>query len=400
MTTLHLRKSIGRSPLRRGLLLIPLALVCFGLSPRAQAVTPAPDGAYPGFNTAEGTNALFSLSSGVWNTALGGQALFKDTTGSVNTAVGLNALYSNTTGSQNVAIGTQALQSSTSSGNTATGYAALFSNTIGDANTANGAFALVNNTTGFDNVAVGWEALVSNTGGHFNTATGFQALFRNTTGHSNTADGVGAIHSNADGSFNVAMGGFVGLNIIHGNSNIYIGYGVSGPSDESATTRIGNIGSTAYNPGRYVQVDAAGKLGYVVSSRRYKHDINPMDEASEALFALKPVTFRYNGDIDPAHQKMFGLIAEEVDKVSPDLVVRNQKGEPETVRFDSINAMLLNEFLKEHRKVQELEATATQQQQAIKALTASLKEQASKIQKVSAQLEVSKTAPQTVLNNQ
>ncbi len=399
MTTLHLRKSIGRSPLRRGLLLIPLALVCFGLSPRAQAVVPAPDGAYPGFNTAEGTNALFSLSSGVWNTALGGQALFKDTTGSVNTAVGLNALYSNTTGSQNVAIGTQALQSSTSSGNTATGYAALFSNTIGDANTANGAFALVNNTTGFDNVAVGWEALVSNTGGHFNTATGFQALFRNTTGHSNTADGVGAIHSNADGSFNVAMGGFVGLNIIHGNSNIYIGYGVSGPSDESATTRIGNIGSTAYNTGRYVQVDAAGKLGYVVSSRRYKHDINPMDEASEALFALKPVTFRYNGDIDPAHQKMFGLIAEEVDKVSPDLVVRNQKGEPETVRFDSINAMLLNEFLKEHRKVQELEATATQQQQAIKALTASLKEQASKIQKVSAQLEVSKAAPQTVLNN-
>jgi len=363
------------------------------LSPVAQAVVPAPDGAYPGFNTAEGTNALFSLSSGVWNTALGGQALFKDTTGSVNTAVGLNALYSNTTGSQNVAIGTQALQSSTSSGNTATGYAALFSNTIGDANTANGAFALVNNTTGFDNVAVGWEALVSNTGGHFNTATGFQALFRNTTGHSNTADGVGAIHYNADGSFNVAMGGFVGLNIIHGNSNIYIGYGVSGPSDESATTRIGNIGSTAYNTGRYVQVDAAGKLGYVVSSRRYKHEIKPMEKASEGLYALKPVTYRYNGDIDPAHVRMFGLIAEEVNKVAPDLVVRNEKGEPETLRLDSINAMLLNEFLKEHQKVRRLEA-------ALAAVNERLKEQDAKIDKVNAKVELTKPASQMAINSQ
>ena len=150
----------------------------------------------------------------------------------------------------------------------------------------------------------------------------------------------------------------------------------------------------------FVQVDADGKLGFVTSSRRYKHDIEPMDKASEALYALKPVTYRYNGDIDPAHVKMFGLIAEDVAKVSPDLAVRNAKGQVDAIRFDSINAMLLNEFLKEHRKVEDLETIITKQQKEMETVIARLKEQESKIQKVSAQVELDRAAPQTVANNE
>ena len=148
----------------------------------------------------------------------------------------------------------------------------------------------------------------------------------------------------------------------------------------------------------FVTVDANGKLGFVSSSRRHKHDIEPMGDASEALFTLKPVTFRYNGDIDPAHAKMFGLIAEDVAQVYPDLAVRNAKGEVVAIRSDSINAMLLNEFLKEHRRVEELQATVAQQQKGMEVLTAQLKEQAAQIQKVSAQLEASKPATKVVVS--
>ena len=362
MTTLQLRKSIGRSPLRCGLILISLALAFFALLPRAQAVVPAPDGAYPGYNTAEGQSALLSLTTGIWNTANGAFALYHNTTGLGNTASGFEALFNNTTGFDNTAIGVDA----------------LYSNTTGVWNTANGDFALDSNTDGNYNTANGVQALASNTTGGFNTANGAWALYHNTTGFENTAIGEGA-------GFNITSSG-----------NVCIGEGVLGVVGESNITRIRNIGTTAYNTGRYVQVDAAGKLGYVVSSRRYKHEIKPMEKASEALYALKPVTYRYNGDIDPAHVRMFGLIAEEVNKVAPDLVVRNEKGEPETLRFDSINAMLLNEFLKEHRTVQELESTAAKQeatiakqQKQIEALTAGL-------QKVSAEAEMSRPTPQTV----
>src|SRR5213079_785651 len=150
-----------------------------------------------------------------------------------------------------------------------------------------------------------------------------------------------------------------------------------------------------------VVVDTNGQLGIAAtSSQRFKDLIKPMDKASEAILALKPVTFHYKKDIDPKGIPQFGLVAEEVEKVNPALVTRDAKGEVFTVRYEAVNAMLLNEFLKEHGKVEKLEATAAQQQREIRALTASLKEQASQIQKVRARVEMSKSAPQIVLNDQ
>jgi hypothetical protein len=163
-----------------------------------------------------------------------------------------------------------------------------------------------------------------------------------------------------------------------------------------------------------VIIDTNGHLGTVVSSARFKDAIKPMDKASEAILALQPVTFRYKHELDPEGIPQFGLVAEEVEKVNPDLVARDDQGKAYTVRYEAVNAMLLNEFLKEHRKVeeqgrkeQELEATiaqlksaVAQQQEGMEVFTATLKEQASQIQKVSAQLEITKPAPQMVLNNQ
>jgi len=373
MTTLNLGKSINRSPLRLAFLLIPLVFVCFGLSPVARAVVPAPDGGYPGFNTAEGTNALFSLTSGISNTAIGFDALFRNTTGPNNTAVGFEALFHNTTGFENAA----------------TGWRALFFN-----------------TNGFHNTAAGFEALFLNTTGNHNTADGDIALLRNGTGNFNTAIGAHALNLNTTGSSNTALGFDAGFNIT-GSGNVCIGQGVIGLVGESNVTRIRNIGSTAQANGMFVTVGAGGKLGFQVSSRRYKDDIKPMDKASEALFALKPVSFRYKQEIDPARSPDFGLIAEDVATVNPDLVARDEEGKIVTVRYQAVNAMLLNEFLKEHRTVQELKSTAAKQeaiiakqQKQIEALTAGLKEQAWQIQKVSAQFEVTKFAPRTVGNNQ
>jgi len=263
--------------LRRGFLLIPLALALawFAPSPTTRAVIPAPDGGYPNFNTAEGDDAL----------------------------------YSNTTGTDNAANGAYT----------------LFSNLDGSFNTANGVAALFYNTTGYNNTADGSLALAYNTTGFYNTANGVQALYNNTT-------------------------------------------------------------------------------GTVVSSTGYKEAIKPMDKASEAILALKPVTFRYKKELDPEGIPQFGLVAEQVEKVNPDLVARDEQGKPYTVRYEAVNAMLLNEFLKQHRTVEELkkdfQATIAQQQNEIKALAATVKEQAAQIQKVSAQVELSKPAPQTVLNNQ
>jgi len=440
----------------RGFLVLPLALLlaCLGLIPKVQAVVPAPDGGYPGLNTAEGTNALFNLTTGLYNTALGGLALYSNTGGSANTATGLSALYHNTTGASNTANGRSALFSNTTGGyNTATGYAALLYNTTGVYNTANGYYALALNTTGNGNTANGYQALNSNTTSWQNTATGFKALFQNTgggntangysalshnttgdsntatgfaalmsntTGIHNTADGAGALGFNTIGSGNVALGVSAGQSISTGSGNVAIGYNVTG-ANVSNTTWIRNINTTNLSfiagTNNYVTVRMTdGALGWtaVVSSRRYKEDIQPMDKASEALLALEPVTFRLKGELDPSHRPQWGLIAEEVEKVNPDLVDRNNKGEVESVRYDAVNAMLLNEFLKEHRKVEKLtknfQATVAQQQKEIQALTAQLKEQAAQIQKVSAQLaaaspshgglEAKNPAPQIVLNNQ
>ncbi|HMC25314.1 MAG TPA: tail fiber domain-containing protein [Candidatus Udaeobacter sp.] len=384
-----------------------VAMACFALFPTAQAVVPAPDGGYPGGNTAEGDNALFSLTTGASNTAIGFAVLGSNTTGDFNTAEGSGALLFNTTGFQNTATGVNALvHNTTGSSNTASGVNTLFHNTTGFQNAATGVQSLFSNTTGFHNTAAGFQALFSNTTGNHNTADGDNALVHTTTGILNTAIGAHALDQNVTGSSNVALGFQAGLTIT-GSGNVCIGENILGLTGESNVTRIRNIGSTAQANGVFVTVGAGGKLGFQVSSRRYKDDIKPMDKASEALFALKPVSFRYKQEIDPARSPDFGLIAEDVAIVNPDLVARDEEGKIVTVRYQAVYAMLLNEFLKSHSKVQEQvaviaqvksnaakqEATIARQQKQIEALTEGL-------QKVSAQLEAGKTSPRIVLNDQ
>jgi hypothetical protein len=367
MTTLHLRKSIGRSPLRLALVLIPLALASFALSPAslAQLPSPAPDGGYPGNNTAEGDGALSSVQI---NTTTGN--------GTDNTAIGFDALHSNTTGGENTATGSQALD---------------------------------RNTTGSGNTANGLQALFANTSGEENTATGVDALGSNTTGADNTATGGNALHSNTTGGSNIALGFNAGGNLTTGSNNIDIGaLGVAGDAGKIRIgkqgtqngTFIAGISGATVASGVGVIVGSNGQLGTVVSSGRFKEAIKPMDKASEAILALEPVTFRYKRELDPDGIPQFGLVAEQVEKVNPDLVARDSDGKPYTVRYEAVNAMLLNEFLKEHKKVEELKATVAQQQKGMEVLAASLKEQASQIQKVSAQVELNKPAAQMAVNNQ
>jgi hypothetical protein len=428
-----------------------LAFGCFALLPRAQAVSPAPDGGYPGGNTAEGYLALGSLTTGVYNTgigvysllsiadgslctsvgagalfantasentATGAGALFSNTTGGNNTANGAFALFSNAIGQNNTANGVSALQSNTEgSDNTAIGRQALFSNTTGGSNTAIGDSALFNNTTGGVNTAVGLQALENNTTGNRNTATGLSALSGNASGNDNTATGhealqfnlssgntamgSGALSEDATGSNNTALGFNAGANV-DGDNNIDIGSGVQGVAGESNTIRIGDTditdtfirgisGATA-SGGAAVFVNGNGKLGTMTSSARFKNEIKPMGNASEVILALRPVSFCYKKEIDPQSIPQFGLVAEDVEKVNPDLVIRDREGKPQTVRYEQINAMLLNEFLKEHSKVGELEA-------ALDAVNKRLNEQEARIQKVSAKLEVSKPATNMALNS-
>ena len=384
-----------------------VAAACFALFRTAEAVVPAPDGGYPGGNTAEGDNALFSLTTGTSNTAIGFAALGSNTTGAFNTAEGSGVLLFNTTGSQNTATGVNALvNNTTGSFNTANGVNTLFRNTTGFQNAATGVQALFSNTTGFHNTADGFQALFANTSGNHNTADGDNALVHTTTGFFNTAIGAHALDQNVTGSSNVALGFQAGFNIT-GSGNICVGENIFGLAGESNVTRIGNIGSTAQANSVFVTVGAGGKLGFQVSSRRYKDDIKPMDKASEALFALKPVSFRYKQEIDPARSPDFGLIAEDVAIVNPDLVARDEDGKIVTVRYQAIYAMLLNEFLKAHRKVQEQEAiiarvksNAAKQEAMIAHQQKQIEALAAGLQKVSAQLEMSKAAPQVVKNNE
>jgi hypothetical protein len=393
--------------------LAALGSACFGLSSTVQALSPAPDGGYPGGNTAEGDYALFSLTNGANNTANGFGSLGLNTSGYYNTANGYDSLSLNTTGHHNTASGAFALESNTIGYyNTASGAFALESNTIGYYNTANGYDSLNSNTTGIVNTASGFESLFKNTTGGGNTTNGALALYGNTTGSDNTANGLLALYGNTTGNSNVALGVLAGSSLTTGSNNIDIGnFGVAA---ESNTIRIGTHGTQTatyiagifetMSTGSLVGVDSTGHLGVLAtSSARIKDDIKPMDKASEAILMLKPVTFRYKKEIDGKGIPQFGLVAEQVEKVNPALVTRDVEGKLYTVRYDAINAMLLNEFLKEHRTVQELKTTVVQQQKQIDALTAGL-------QKVSAQLaaaspsdgglELSKAAPQTVLNNQ
>jgi len=430
---------------------ISLALACFALSPAARAT--CQEGCLSTDDTVLGESALFSLTTGTEDTAMGFDALFSNTTGTGNTAHGENALHNNTTGNNNTAVGASALYSNTiASGNSAHGYQSLFNNTTGGNNTAHGYQALFRNSIGDNNAATGFEALVFNTTGSFNTATGSnalenntsgngntadgssallsnisgnnnaatgfkalffnttgtnntangkQALFKNTTGGSNTADGNSALLNNTIGFNNIALGFQAGNNLTTGSNNIDIGN--SGFPAESGNIRVGTTGTqtatfiagisgVAVPNGVGVIIDTNGQLGTIVSSERFKDAVEPMNKASEAILALKPVTFHYKHELDPNRIPQFGLVAEDVEKVNPDLVVRDKQGKPYTVRYEAVNAMLLNEFLKEHSHVQQQDAIIARQQKQIEALAAGL-------QKVSAQLQVIKSAPQTVLNN-
>jgi hypothetical protein len=353
-------------------------VVCFGLIPMAQAVGPDTEGNIAGANNGEGIGVLVSRTSGVWNTGTGYQALNHLTSGNQNTATGFRALFSDTDG-------------------------------------------------GF-NTAMGVYSLLSDSSGSFNTATGAYSLRNNTTGNANTAIGDGALDSST-GSGNTALGFEAGVSVTTANNVICIG---SHGANLSNSCFIGNIFGKTSPGGIAVFVNTDGRLGTTTSSRRFKEEIKPMEQASEAVFALKPVTFRYKKGIDPQGIPQFGLVAEDVEEINPDLVVRDKNGDLVSVRYEAVNAMLLNEFLKEHCKVEELEAafaqqrkdfqsataqqrkdlqaTVAQQQKEIQSLATQLEEQAARIQKVSAQLatastffggpEVSRSAPQTIANTQ
>ena len=356
---------------------VAVAFACFGLLPKLQAVVPAPDGGYPGGNTAEGDRALLSLTSGSYNTAVGFLSLDRNSEGNFNTAVGAATLFFNNTANENTAIGAGALFRNAPT---------LLSG--GNGNTADGAFALFQNSTGSMNTAIGDRALFNNTTANFNTANGNSALSSNTTGAGNTAIGNNSLVNNTTGSSNIALGDSAGSAVTMASNVICIG--VAG-SNSGNSCFIGHIFGTSAPGGVSVFCNSSGKLSAPGSSRRFKEEIKPMERASEAVFALKPVTFRYKKELDPQGVPQFGLVAEDVERVNPDLVVRDNEGETYSVRYDQINAMLLNEFLKEHSTVQELK-------KEIATLTATVKEQASQIQKVSAQLEGGKPPPQVVKN--
>src|SRR5436190_2901530 len=367
------RGSIRCPPLRRVFLFVALLLACLALSLVAQAVVPPPDGGYVNRNTAEGKDALFSLTTGVDNTALGFQALYNGTTTVCNTAVGSQALLSNTVGTRNVAVGAAALDRLTS----------------GEMNTAVGNVSLEQGVSVSFNTALGRHAL-GRTQGDQNTGLGFFA------GWNLSDDGTNNIYIGNAGPVpigtetnTIRLGTQTGTIVTVGNPPFE-----SHPMPLHKATFIAGISGTALN-GTPVLINANGRLGTAPSSARFKEDIKPMDKSSEAILALKPVMFRYKKEVDAEHTPQFGLVAEQVEKVNPDLVVRDADGKPYTVRYEAVNAMLLNEFLKEHKKVEELarkveeqgqtiadlkstvvkeEATATQQQKEIKALTASLKE--------------------------
>jgi trimeric autotransporter adhesin len=369
-------------------------------------------------NTGTGFRALFSNTTGVDNTAAGTEALENNDSGGYNDAVGAFALSSNIDGSFNNAFGDTALNANIhASENTAIGDLALANNdSTGNGkaqfNTAVGARALFANTDGEANNAVGDSALFSNTTGTQNTAIGDLALENNVDGSANVVVGAAAAVNNTAGVFNTVVGFLAGPDISNGFDNIYVGATAgTGFGNENSTIRIGDpghvfncyiagISGQIASGGVQVFITGNGKLGTLTSSARFKNDIKPMANASESILALKPVAFRYKGEIDPEGIPQFGLIAEDVEAVNPNLVVRDKEGKPYTVRYEAVNAMLLNEFLKEHKAFVEAQHKAEKLQATVATLVATVKEQATQIQKVSAQLELNKTAPKTVLNAQ
>src|SRR5436190_18657447 len=320
------------------------AFVCFAFIQDAQAVSPPPDGGYPGGNTVEGQSALLSRTTGAYNTAVGFFSLRSDTTGNFNTAIGAGTLFANS-----------------ADNNTATGALVLFSNTMGSGNTGSGYQALFSNQQGGNNTACGYLALDINIGGNNNTALGAYALAANS------------------GSNNIGIGYFAGQALTFGSNNIAIGS--DGGSGESGTIRVGRnsdhtatfiAGIAGQTVGAGVStcfVDNAGKLGVFLSARRFKTDIADMAGSSDAILALRPVTFHYKAELDKLGIPQFGLVAEEVAKVDPELVTHDAKGDISTVRYEAVNVMLLNEFLKAHRKAEQQERKVQEQETRIRQLT-------------------------------
>ncbi len=344
-----------------------------------------------GNNDGFGTASLVNVTTGTYNAAFGEYALSADTTGYSNSASGAFALTANTSGNYNAASGIFALAANTTgSQNTASGALALYANTTGSYNTASGFDALQFNTAGVWNTASGYQALAANTTGDGNTAMGDYALFSNTTGGQNTASGASALYSNTTGSSNVAIGETAGYNLTSGNVNIAVGYeaglnlttgrndvdiGNQGVAGEGYTIRIGDGQTRTFIAGIRgvttgsadaipVVIDSTGQLGTVSSSRRVKDDIADMAGASSGLLRLRPVTFHDKSDQNPAGRTLqYGLIAEEVAEVYPGLVARSADGQIETVLYQFLPPMLLNEYQKQERTIEA-------QQRAIEALRA------------------------------
>ena len=399
MRALHLPGSIGRLPLRDGLLLRSIILVCFTLATTVFAVSPAPDGGYPGNNTAEGSFALLNLTAGM-----------------SNTAVGFKTLYQNTTSNYNTAIGAQTMQGEKGAQNTGTGYKTLINN-HGSYNTANGCLALTSKGSS-NNTAIGQGALYAFLEASENTAVGVSALAGNYRGSQNTGVGFATFAAHRRQENDIALGHEAGIGV-GGFHNIEIG--TRGGYDPSNTTRIGDVQTRTFIAGisgtavagESVVVNGNGRLGTATSSVRFKKEVEPMAKASEGLLALKAVSFQYKSD--PTGTPQFGLIAEEVAKVNPDLVTRDREGEIYGVRYEAVNAMLLNEFLKQHkaflearRKVQEQQAAITQLkstmaqqrkdlEQKVARLITRFDEQVSQLRSVSVRLEAT---VQMVSNNQ
>jgi len=357
---------------------ILIAMLSIGATAYGQ-VPPSNDTSDPtNNNTGVGTGTLQS-NGGSENTAVGVNALALNTTGYENTATGVNALVGNTTGFVNTAFGYATLMNNTTGGgNTANGYIALVSNTTGSNNTAVGISALQNNTTGENNAATGGATLSANTTGFTNSAFGGSALLNNTTGAQNTAIGGAALLSNTTGNNNIGVGMNAGSGITTGNNNIAIGLDAgsnltTGSADidianagvvgESHTIRIGDAGQhtktfiagiwgSVVKPGNAVFVSPDGRLGVAASSERYKTDIATMGSNTSKISQLRPVTFHLKSDATGELQ--YGLIAEEVDKVFPELVVRDEAGKIEGVRYDELAPMLLSEMQQQAAEIRDL----------------------------------------------
>jgi hypothetical protein len=312
-------------------------------------------------NSAFGNGSLANNTTGQGNTGVGAYSLWYSGTGSFNTASGNQALYINYTGSYNTGTGAFALQANTSGyQNTASGSYALNASTVGNHNTASGFQALYSNTNGNSNTADGDDALYANTTGYHNTASGAKALSSNTTGITNVAFGLEALYSNTTGSNNIAVGTGAGYNLTYGNDNIDIGN--DGVASESGKIRIGTPGTQIATyiagiegtkiTGAAVYVTSSGQLGVLASSERYKTRIAPMGANTDKLQQLRPVSFHLK--TDPNGPVQYGLIAEEVAKIYPELVIRDEAGKIQGVRYEELAPMLLSKVQQQAAEIREL----------------------------------------------